>query len=309
MTTTQELGTIARVNIRDVWKDEAVNFTPWLAEHLSELGEALNLELDQREVEAPVGGYRLDLLARDMRGDRPVVIENQLDATNHTHLGQLLTYAAGYDANVAIWIAGEFRDEHREALDLLNRRTDEETEFFGVVVEVWRIRDSPPAPHFSVVSAPNDWRKSKVGSPSSSRHRAFFQSVADRWREQGRGVGKVEGNHFSPRTGVGGFYYDASFRNNRPTVRLYIDRGSSYRDSNERRFDELKKSKDDIESKTGRLEWQRMDHTRACSISAVREEPINDDETAMANIREWMIERLLKFEEVFGPRLAELRDV
>ena len=108
------------------------NFTPWLAEHISELGEALGLDLESTSQEAPVGSYRLDILASD--GDRLVVIENQLGETDHTHLGQLLTYTAGYDASVVIWIAGKFRDEHREALDLLNRRTGKDSEFFGVVV-------------------------------------------------------------------------------------------------------------------------------------------------------------------------------
>ena len=123
MTITEGLARIDRLDLREVWPNEAANFTPWLAENISQLGDALDMELEVETAEAPVGAYSLDVLARDMRYSHSVIIENQLEATDHTHLGQLLTYMAGFDANVIVWIAKEFRDEHREALDLLNRRT------------------------------------------------------------------------------------------------------------------------------------------------------------------------------------------
>ena len=113
-----------------------------------------------QETEAAVGGYSLDVLASDLNQNRPVIIENQLEATNHDHLGKLLTYAAGYDANVIVWLTREFRDEHRQALDWLNQRTGEDTEFFrsgGRVIQ--DIGTSPYAPHFKVVATPNEWRK------------------------------------------------------------------------------------------------------------------------------------------------------
>ena len=113
------------------------------------------MDLELQTQEAPVGGYSLDILARDVQSGRPVVIENQLGPTDHAHLGQLLTYAAGFDANVIVWIAKEFRDEHRQALDLLNHRTGEESEFFGVEVELWKIAESPAAVNFNLVSTPN----------------------------------------------------------------------------------------------------------------------------------------------------------
>ena len=149
-----DLATIQRVELRDIWSNEAGEFTPWLAENMSVLGEALGMDLEVDAQEASVGSYALDILARD-QDNRQVVIENQLEATDHTHLGQLLTYAAGFDANVIVWIARNFRDEHREALDLLNRRTGEDTEFFGVEVELWKIDDSQPAVNFNLVATPN----------------------------------------------------------------------------------------------------------------------------------------------------------
>ena len=140
------------------------------------------MELEVEAQEAPVGSYSLDILARDGNG-RQVVIENQLEATDHDHLGKLLTYAAGFDANVIVWIAKNFRDEHRDALDLLNRRTGEDTEFFGVEVELWQIDDSRRAPYFKPIVTPNEWRKQTVrptgvyreeGSPTKAKYRGVF---------------------------------------------------------------------------------------------------------------------------------------
>ena len=187
-----DLATIERMELREVWSDEAAEFTPWLAENISVLGEALSMDLEVEAREASVGGYALDILARDVESNRQVVIENQLGATDHDHLGKLLTYAAGFDANVIVWVAKNFRDEHREALDLLNRRTGEDTEFFGIEVELWRIDDSRPAVNFNLVATPNEWRRETVRNvrrPSNvsrkgGRYREFFQELMDTLREE-----------------------------------------------------------------------------------------------------------------------------
>ena len=170
--TTPNLAKIERVDLREAWPNEARDFTPWLAENIAELGEALGMDLELQQTEAAVGGYSLDVLATDLNQDRPVIIENQLEPTNHDHLGKLLTYAAGYDANVIVWLTREFRDEHRQALDWLNQRTGEDTQFFGVVVELWRIGDSLPAPHFKAVATPNEWRKrrNEAAPPPSKKN-------------------------------------------------------------------------------------------------------------------------------------------
>ena len=110
-----QLATIDKVDLRSVWENEAADFTPWLGENLAALGEALGLDLELQAQEAPVGGFSLDLLAHEPNTNRPVIIENQLDTTDHDHLGKLITYASGYDANVVVWITREFKDEHRQA--------------------------------------------------------------------------------------------------------------------------------------------------------------------------------------------------
>ena len=176
MTETAGLGRIEKAGLREAWPHEAADLTPWLGDHVSELGAALGLELELQSSEAPVGTLSLDLLARDTGTNRTVIIENQLEPTDHDHLGKLLTYAGGYDANVIVWVARNFRDEHRQALDWLNQHTDDDTEFFGVVVEVWKIDGSRPAPHFNMVAAPNEWRREAVESsgPLLLQH---FQTV------------------------------------------------------------------------------------------------------------------------------------
>jgi len=160
--TDQALGTLARVDLRDIRTNEANDFTPWLArpENLAILGDTLGIELDLEAQERAVGPFRADVLCKDCGTGAWVLIENQLERTDHTHLGQLLTYASGLEAVTIVWIAAFFTDEHRATLDWLNRITDESFRFFALEVELWRIGESLAAPKFNVVSKPNDWSRS-----------------------------------------------------------------------------------------------------------------------------------------------------
>ena len=318
MAETQEFSTIQNVDLREVWSNEATDFTPWLAENITKLGDTLGLELELQSREAPVGSYSLDLLVHDLGRDRPVIIENQLEATNHTHLGQLLTYASGYDAHVAVWIAKEFKDEHRQALDWLNQRSDENTEFFGVVIEIWKIDDSRPAPHFKLVATPNNWRKGKVTtkqeratSGRQEAYRDFFQGLIDRLREEHRFTGAKKGqpqSWYSFASGFSGVTYGANFtQEEKARGELYIDRGD--KDQNETLFDALRENREVIESALQEsLEWQRMEGRKACRIAVTRPGVITDSPEILEEIQDWMIERLLKFKHVFGPRLKNLVD-
>src|ERR1051326_1306671 len=156
------LGRLERLELRDIRLSEASDFTPWLAqkENLDILGETLAIDLELEAQERAVGPFRADILCKDIGTDRWVLIENQLKRTDHSHLGQLLTYASGLEAVTIVWISARFTDEHRSTLDWLNRITDDRFRFFGLEVELWRIGTSSPAPKFNVVSKPNDWSQS-----------------------------------------------------------------------------------------------------------------------------------------------------
>ncbi len=155
------LGRLEKVELRDVWANEASHFTPWLAgeENIALLGDTIGLELEVEAQEESVGPFRADILCKDTANNHWVLIENQLERTDHCHMGQLITYAAGLDAVTIVWVAQRFTEEHRAALDWLNEKTDEAVNFFGLEIELWKIGDSAMAPKFNIVSKPNDWTR------------------------------------------------------------------------------------------------------------------------------------------------------
>lgn len=154
-----DFGKLERVDLRKAWSHEAQSFTPWVAANLEMLGEAVGIALELDQTEKPIGSFSADVLCTDTLTSRPVLIENQIEKTDHSHLGQIITYAAGIGASAVVWIAAHFRDEHRAALDWLNEHTDEDLAFFGLEVEVWRIGDSAMAPKFNTVCKPNNWSR------------------------------------------------------------------------------------------------------------------------------------------------------
>lgn len=166
-----KLEKLEPVNIKEIWKHEAHEFTPWLAqeENMELLSETLGLSLEVTNVEQSVGRFYADIVCKNTGNNSNVLIENQLERTDHKHLGQIFTYAAGLDAVTIIWIAPQFTDEHKAAIDWLNKITSNEFSFFGIEIEVWQIGDSAKAPKFNIISQPNDWtRLIKQRSSSSS---------------------------------------------------------------------------------------------------------------------------------------------
>ncbi|WP_239015541.1 DUF4268 domain-containing protein [Archangium violaceum] len=313
---TSTLGKLQRVDPRSIWKHEAHDFTPWLVDNIDILGEALGMELEVVDREADVGDFSVDILARDLGRDRLVVIENQLEVTDHSHLGQLITYAAGLEASVVIWVSRDFREEHRQALDWLNRGDGVTTEYFGIVIELLQIDDSKPAVNFRLVASPNNWsRQSKRGpgidevSGKRSSYQEFFQSLIDELREKHRFTNAKAGqpqNWYSFSSGTRGFTYGMSFaQSGELRAEVYIDLGD--RATNEHVFDKLESQKEALEKEFGEpLRWERLDTRRACRVACYTTGSIEDPAEMQEQHRKWAVERLLRFKKVFGPRLPEL---
>jgi len=305
-------GKIKKVNLRDIWSNEAHHFTPWLADNINALGDALGLELELSEREASVGNFSLDLLAKDLGSGDVVVIENQFANTDHDHLGKLLTYAAGFNAAKVIWIAENIREEHRQTLEWLNQRTDTDTQFFAVVIEVIQIDDSKPAYNFKPVVFPNEFQKSKRSqkttqtSTKSEAYRNFFQGVIDDLREIHKYTSArlaQPQSWYSFSSGNSGVTYGPAFaQGKRVRVEVYIDLGDA--DINKALFDELLKDKDAIEADCQtKLDWDRLDEKRASRISVSKSGVIEASEDELREIHAWMIDNLLKFKKAFSSRV------
>lgn len=187
-----ELGRIERLDLRTVWPHEALSLTPWLLANGDVLADVLGIDLELTAAEHGVGPLSLDLVGRDLTNDCVLIVENQLTPTDHDHLGKLITYAAGTDAQTVVWLAPSFREEHREALDLLNNLGGEQVRFFGVELSAVRIADSPPAPLLELRVEPNDWhaqlssvaRGVSQGSGKPALYLEFWSRFLQRVRDE-----------------------------------------------------------------------------------------------------------------------------
>ena len=293
-----------------LWTSEARDFTPWLAQNLALLGEALGLDLELVQTEAPVGSFACDIEAKESSGGRRVVIENQLEQTDHSHLGQLLTYAAGLDAGIIVWISPTIREEHREAIDFLNRHTRENLDFYAIALEVVCIGKSDPAVVFRLAASPNAYAKTVSNSSRAdvsnkmAAYQAFFQPLMDELREKHRftnaRVAQLQ-SWYSFASGVSGITYGVAFANGRRlSAEIYIDVGDM--DRNKIIFDYLESQVKELGSEV--LIWERLDNKRACRIRVVLPDTtIADAAKSGDEMRSWLVAKLLKLKEVFGPQL------
>jgi hypothetical protein len=296
------LGRIEKVDPRAVWRHEAHALTPWVLENLDLLGEQLGIEIQPSQREVPVGSFSLDVLAQDPSG-RPVIIENQLEATNHSHLGQLLVYASGLEAVVIVWVTPTFRDEHRRALDWLNERTDDEVNFFAVELEVVKIGDSPPAPVFRVVAQPNNWQKALkrpqgLTGLNQSRH-DFFERVMDAILAKTPTFNRPKvgyENWLSMASGPFGSYGVSFAAGGKLRVEIYIDMVAPP-DGAKVLFDSLQEK---LSSQLNgvfldeEVSWERIDGKRASRIALYSIAPDLDDEEATSRAVDWAADRLVR---------------
>jgi len=282
------LGRLSIVPPRQVWAHEAHHFTPWLLENVEVLSELLGMDLTLEVAEHPVGDFSLDLLGRDESTGQKVIVENQLEMSDHLHLGQILTYAGGTDPQTIVWVASGFRPEHRQAIDWLNDRTDENTRFFAVAIEVVRIGDSEPAPNFKLVAQPNDWTKTvkaaTAGAGEVSERSRLYWDFWSRFRERvlathpnwTRSTGSTKSSWFGMSAGVPGVNWVSTFSTQGLALQLIFEDGD--RDLNQRRFEELHARRAEMEEVFGgTLVWEAREGLKSTRVTAA---------TAVADVAE-----------------------
>lgn len=318
------LGRLEPVSdIRSVWAREASDFTPWLFANLDLLADVVGLPLTAEAMEHPVGPYRLDILARDPN-DRAVAIENQVEPADHSHLGQMVLYAAHVNAATAIWISPRFRDEQRQSLIWLNENTVDGVRFFAVELGVVKIGDSPPAPVFNVVVRPNDLQKADPStattsqqSPTVAARREFLDRVMARMVAALPGFRPPSGSSWQSymwfRNGPFGYFATTFTRDRRLRVEAYLDLGDAV--LTKTLFDELHQRRADWEQQLGfPLDWERNDQARSSRLATYRDFWIPDQGQGDVEAAEqWAADRALTLiavlESTLRRRAAELRNV
>lgn len=314
-----KLGRLQRVSLRDIWESEPGDFTPWLAggENLDLLGETIGIDLELEATEKNVGPFRADILCKDTASGAWVLVENQLEATDHTHLGQLLTYAAGLEAVTIVWLAAGFTEEHRATLDWLNQITDDRFAFFGLEIELWRIGDSLVAPKFNIISKPNDWSSSVSKAASAITdgpltevkalqltYWTAFRDFLIKRRSPVKPTKPYPQHWMNASLGRSGFLLEALMNTSaqRIGVGLYINATEATAF-----FKLIEQQKAAIEAELGvALDWMELPHRKACRIVLYKKqvEPLQQDqwEAHMS----WMQNYLEKFAAIFGPRVKVL---
>jgi len=276
----EPLARLEMLDPRAVWPHEAHDFTPWLLDNADALAKVLGIDIELTANEHPVGGFALDLIGRDLTNDCVLNVENQLTVTDHTHLGQILTYAAGTEAGTVVWMATDFREEHREVLDWLNAMAEDRVRFFGIEIGAVRIAGSPPAPLFKLRAQPNGWAAQVAvaakGAVQASGKGTYYVKFWERFIERLRAEHPSWSNASKAGTAnwlsmpcpfKGGPAYVIGFAaGSRLRAELYID----YLDAESVPvlFNFLLDHKDEIEATYGgELSWEELPGRRACRIA------------------------------------------
>lgn len=308
------IGRMKKVPLKEVWKHEARDFTSWLEKNIEVLGEELDIDLTMIEREKDVGIFSADLLAEDQNGQK-VIIENQLNKTDHDHLGKIITYISNLDAKIAIWISSNPRPEHVQAIDWLNE-TASDIKFYLVKIEAYKIDNSVPAPKFFIVSGPSKEAK-KVGEEkqkTAKRHNLrfeFWQNLLEKSKKKTDLHSNISPNIYSwIGTGAGraglGFNYAITYKLGQ--VELYIDRGQDSKEENKNIFDQLYARKEEIEKEfAGKLDWERLDNRRACRIKKSFDYAGLEDKEKWDKLQDDMIDAMIRLEESFKKPIRELK--
>lgn len=309
------ISKIEVVPVRQAFPHEALHFSKWLEENIDALSSRLELQLTVIEREKAVGSFRLDLLCEDANGQR-VIIENQLEQTNHDHLGKLLTYMINLEAKTAIWIATELRPEHERVIDWLNQTTGMDMAFYLVKVEAIRIADSPYAPLFTVMVHPDEQSREigeekKEFAERPSLYELFWSQLLERSKgKTNLGLNRTPSTRhwFSVATGKANVTYNYYVLKDHAAIALYIDSGGQTR--NKAIFDELYAQKNLIEAEFGlELEWMRLDDKRASRIRKQYWDSgslVNQD--SWPSLQDLMIGEMIRFDKVLRPFIARIKE-
>lgn len=300
------LGRIKQVSLREIWKHEAINFTQWLAlpENLELLSDEINIELSVIDTEYNVGRFNVDIYAEESGLNRKVIIENQLERTNHDHLGKLITYASGLDAEIIIWIVKEVLEEHKQAIDWLNENTDEKINFFAVRMEVWRIGNSDPAPKFHIISQPNNWAKAVKQSVKSSMLTETKQLQLKFWTDF-RTYVESENINLRLRKPYPQHWYDISYGRRDSHISLTLNSQSKemaceiYIPDSKDTFEEFFNNKGEIETFVPGLKWLELPTKKACRIKRIAKGNLTS-ENKWPEYFKWMAENALLFQQTFS---------
>jgi len=305
-----QLSKLEKVDLREVWKHEALDFTSWLAksENLELLSDEIGIDISLIQTEASVGNFNVDILAEEENTGRKIVIENQLEPTNHDHLGKIITYASGFDAEIIVWIVKSVRDEHKQAVDWLNEHTDQKINIFAIQMEVWRIGDSPYAPKFQVIAKPNDWAKAvkKVTSQSELSDTKMLQlEFWSKFKEHVQDKnGKVKLRKAYPQ-----HWYDISFGFSNAHIALTVNRQSEqmaceiYIPDSKWLFSALFENKESIENELSeQLVWEELPEKKASRIKLISSGVLSNQDN-WGQYHTWLLENVLRFQTVFSKHI------
>lgn len=302
-----KLGKLEEVDIRKVWPHEQYDFSKWLAteENIKELGDALNLSLTDVETEKFVGNYRCDILCKDEITGKMVLIENQLEPTNHDHLGKIITYASGLDAAVVVWIVASARDEHASAIEWLNKHTDDEISFFLLEVHAYKIGDSDPAPQFKIIEQPNDFVKIVKAVSKNTDMNESQKNRLEFWTQFNEVVDS-KGKPFNKRKATTDHWYNVAIGSSDTSISIDLVnkehkiRVSLWISDNKDIFDALLQRKDEIEEVLGfALEWNRLDNKKASYICTYIKGLDFKKQDNYPMLMEQIIDLVLKMRNVF----------
>lgn len=308
------LSKLKKLDLRQVWKHEALDFTNWLAEkdNLDALSEAVGVDIKLIETEASVGKFNVDILAEEDLTGKKIIIENQLEATNHDHLGKIITYASGHDAEIIIWIVKDTRDEHQKAVEWLNDHTDEDISFFLIRIELWQIDDSKPAPKFEIVVSPNEWAKAIKTNPNKGELTNTKLQQLDFWTKF-KEFAKEENVNIRNRSPRPQHWFDVSVGSADCHIALTLNTREDslgceiYIDKNKELYQHLLNEKDAIETELGqKIEW--VDAKKASRIKVSTDVKSLFDETATESNFSWLLSNVTLFQKVFSKHIRNYKN-